>query len=68
MAGGVHALAASLALAAAGMNLDRNPLTDVVLVNTGPERHDRAHVFVTGREVFVERQCHPESTPAARDR
>jgi len=56
MARGVHAFAASLALAAAGMNLDSNPLAEIVFIDAGPERHDRAHVFVTRREVFVERQ------------
>src|SRR5262245_42995823 len=54
--GRVHALAAAFALAAAGMDLDRDPLADIVLIDTGPERHDRAHVFMAGREILVERQ------------
>ena len=54
VAGRVHALAATLALAAAGMNLHRDALADPVLVDAGPERHHRAHVFVAGREVLVE--------------
>ncbi len=54
VAGGVHAFAAALALAAAGVNLDRHALADLVFVDAGPERDHRAHVFVSGREVLVE--------------
>src|SRR5581483_3469144 len=57
VAGGVHSLTAAFALAAAGVDLDRDPLADPVLVDTGTERHHRAHIFVTGREVLVERQA-----------
>ncbi len=57
MARCVHAFAASLALAAAGVDLDRDALTDLVFVNAGAERHHRAHIFVAGREVLVKRQA-----------
>jgi hypothetical protein len=55
-AGGVHALPAALALSAAGMDLDRDPLADRKFVDTGPERRDFAHVLVARREVLVEGQ------------
>ena len=54
-AGGVHALAAALALAAAGMDLHGDALADAILVHARAERRDGAHVFVAGREVLVER-------------
>ena len=57
VAGGVHALAAALALAAAGVDLHRDALADPVFVDAGTERHDRAHVFVARREVLVERHA-----------
>ena len=57
VAGGVHALAAALALAATGMEFDRHARTDFVFVDTGPERDHRPHVFMAGREVLVERQA-----------
>ena len=57
VARGVHALAAALALAAAGMDLHGDALADAVLIDAGPERHDRAHIFVAGREVLVERHA-----------
>ncbi len=57
VAGGVHALAAALALAAAGMDLDGHALADLVLVDARPERDDRAHVFMAGREVLVVRHA-----------
>ena len=57
VARGVHALAAALALAAAGVDFDRHALADLVFVDAGAERHDRAHVFVAGREVLVERHA-----------
>ena len=57
VAGGVHALAAALALAAAGMDLDRHALADLVFVDAGAERRDRAHVFMAGRQVLVERHA-----------
>src|SRR5262245_11832804 len=47
--GGVHALAAALALAAAGMNLDGHALADPVFVDARAERDHRAHIFVAGR-------------------
>ena len=53
--GGVHPLAAALALSAAGMNFHRHALADPVFVDAGAKRHDGAHIFVTGREILVER-------------
>ena len=57
VAGGVHALAAALALAAAGVDFHRDALADLVFVDAGAERHHGAHVFVAGREVLVERHA-----------
>lgn len=48
VARGVHALAAALALAAAGVDLDGHALADLVLVDAMAERHDRAHVLMAG--------------------
>ena len=56
-AGGVHAFAATFALTAAGVDLDRDALADAALVDARTERDDRAHVFVSRREVLVERQA-----------
>src|SRR5215468_9185658 len=58
--GGVHALAAALALAAAGMNLDGHALADAVFVDARPERDHGAHVFVPGGEVLVVRHAAPD--------
>src|SRR6516225_9973582 len=58
--GGVHALAAALALAAAGMNLDGHALADAVFVDARPERDHSAHVFVPGGEVLVVRHAAPD--------
>src|SRR5262249_25011637 len=58
--GGIHALAAALALAAAGMNLDRHALADAVFVDARPERHYGAHIFVPGGEVLVVRLAAPD--------
>ena len=55
--GGVHALAAALALAAAGMNLDGHALADPVFVDARAERDHRAHIFVSGSEVLVVRHA-----------
>ena len=55
--GGVHALAAALALAAAGVNLDRHALADPVFVDARPERDHGAHVFMPGGEVLVVRHA-----------
>ena len=55
MAGGVHAFAAALALPAAGMDFDSHPLADFIFVDAGAERDDGAHIFVTRREILVER-------------
>ena len=57
VAGGVHALAATLALPAAGVNFHRDALADLVFVDARPERDHGTHVFVAGREVLVERQA-----------
>ena len=56
-AGRVHAHAAALALAAAGVDLHRDAVADGELVDAGPERCDRAHVLVAGRPVLVEGQA-----------
>src|SRR6516164_7120601 len=39
------------------MNFDGDTLTDLVFIDTWPERYDRAHVFMARREVLVERQA-----------
>src|SRR6266545_4819869 len=57
VAGGVHALAAALALAAAGMAFDGHALADPVFVDARPERRHGPHIFVPGREVLVVRQA-----------
>jgi hypothetical protein len=57
VARGVHARTAALALATAGVNLDRDALADLVLVDARAERHHRAHIFMAGREVLVERHA-----------
>jgi hypothetical protein len=54
---GVHALAAALATAAAGMDLDGDAVADFKLVHRGPELDDRAHVFMARRKAFVERRA-----------
>src|SRR5262245_27975554 len=58
--GGVHALAAALALAAAGMNLDRHALADAVFVDARPERDHGPHIFVPGGEILVVRHAAPD--------
>ena len=68
VAGGVHALAAALALAAAGMDFDGDALADRKLVDAGSERDDRAHIFVAGREILVERLAAQDTAPASRGR
>jgi hypothetical protein len=55
VAGGVHALAAALALAAAGMDFDGDALADPVFVDARPERDHGTHIFVPGGEVLVVR-------------
>src|SRR5207342_1170214 len=54
VAGGVHALAAAPALAASGVDFHGDALPNLVFVDAGTERHDRAHVFVSRREILVE--------------
>ena len=54
---GVHALAAALALAAAGMDFHADALADRELVDGRSEGHDRAHIFMAGRKVLVEGQA-----------
>ena len=56
VARGIHAHATTLALTAACVNFDRDPVADLELVNTRPQGCDRAHVFVARREVLVERR------------
>jgi hypothetical protein len=60
-AGGVHALAASLALAAAGMDFHADAFPDFELVDVRSECGDRAHIFMAGREILVERQATPDA-------
>src|SRR5581483_4785748 len=55
-AGRVHALTASLALAATCMNFHRHALPDVELIDTGAERGNGSHVLVARCEVLVERE------------
>ena len=55
--GGVHALAAALALAAAGVNLHGHALADPVFVDARPERDHGAHIFMPGGEVLVVRHA-----------
>ena len=54
---GVHALAAALALAAAGMDFHADAFADLELVDVGSERGDRAHIFMARREILVEGQA-----------
>src|SRR5437764_840142 len=54
---GVHPLAATLAAAAPGMNLDGDPVADLTFVDRRTELHDRSHVFVARCEAAVERQA-----------
>jgi len=35
------------------MNFHRDALADTIFVDAGAERHDRAHIFVAGREILV---------------
>jgi hypothetical protein len=56
-AGGVHALAASLALAATGMDFHADALADLKFVDVGSQRCDRAHILMTWREILVEWQA-----------
>src|SRR5206468_10919337 len=62
---GVHPLATTLAAAAPGMNLDRDPIADLKLVDRRTEFHDRSHVFVPRREAAVERQAALDHRPHA---
>src|SRR5262249_7180455 len=58
--GGVHALAAALALAAAGVNFDGHALADAIFVDARAERDHRAHIFVPRGEVLVVRHAAPD--------
>src|SRR5205085_9201907 len=53
---GIHAFAAALAAATAGVNLHRDALADLKFVDGRTELHDGAHVFMAGREAAIERQ------------
>src|SRR5689334_20972035 len=55
-AGRVHPLAAALALPAAGVDLDRDPLPDPETVHPGAQCGDGSHIFVAGREPGIEGQ------------
>ena len=63
---GVHPLAAALAATAAGVDLDRDALANDKFVNRRSEFDNRAHVFVTGREVLVERRLAADNAREAR--
>ena len=53
-AGGIHALAATLAASASSVHFDRDAVTDLKLVDGWAELDDRAHIFVARREILVE--------------
>jgi hypothetical protein len=56
-AGGVHALAASLALTAADMDFYGDAFADSEFVDIGSERGNRTHIFMAGRKILVEGQA-----------
>src|SRR3981081_2660710 len=56
-AGGVHALAASLALAAPRMDLHADAFADFKFIDAGSECCNGAHIFMAGRKILVERQA-----------
>src|SRR5882724_7422659 len=56
-AGGVHALAASLALSATGVDLHADTFADLKFINAGSEGCNGAHIFMAGRKILVERQA-----------
>ena len=51
--GGIHSLAAALALSASRMDFDGDAFADLVFVDAGPERRDGPHIFVARREILV---------------
>src|ERR1044071_6874124 len=53
---GVHALAAALAAATAGVNFHGDALAELKFVDGRAELHDGAHIFMAGREAAIERQ------------
>jgi hypothetical protein len=53
---GVHALAASLALAATRMDFHTDAFANLELIDVRSESDYRAHIFVTGRKILVEGQ------------
>src|ERR1700737_1639166 len=60
-AGGVHALAASLALAAAGMDFHADAFPDFELVDVRPQCGEDPHFFMAGREIFFVGQTPPDA-------
>lgn len=52
MARGAHALPAAFALAASGMELDRDAITDLELIDIRPQRHDDSHAFMAWPRVL----------------
>ena len=56
-AGGVHALAASLALAAPRMDLYADAFADFKFIDAGSECCNGAHIFMAGRKILVEGQA-----------
>ena len=51
---GVHAFATALAAAAAGVDLDRDPIADLEFIDAGAEPNHCTHVFVTRCEAPIE--------------
>src|SRR5260370_41250514 len=56
-AGSVHALAASLALAAPRMDLHADAFADFKFIDAGSECCNGAHIFMAGRKILVEGQA-----------
>src|SRR5215470_1593418 len=55
-AGRVHTRTTALALATAGVDLNRHALTDREFIDAGSLRDHGPHIFVAGREALVEGQ------------
>ncbi|OIQ67381.1 hypothetical protein GALL_510390 [mine drainage metagenome] len=53
VAGRVHPLTAALALSTSRMDLDGDALPDPVFIDAGPQRRNRAHIFMARREILV---------------
>ena len=57
VARGVHAGAATLALAATRMDFDGNPIANAVLIDSRSKSNNRAHVFMARGKILIERQA-----------